>query len=141
MRHILVDRDAFTLTLYRRPPLRTKFELVKRYPIAVGRVGYETPRGLFQINSRSKCPTWTMPNSDWIEPALRGVTLKCGDPNNPIRYRWLGVTDDGVGIHGIPPEEEDSIGEASSHGCLRMHKDDVIELYPQVPKFTTVTIV
>jgi lipoprotein-anchoring transpeptidase ErfK/SrfK len=124
--------------LYKRPLLSSKFEVMYSYSIAVGRAGYETPSGLYLIRQRSDCPTWTMPDSDWVEPQLRGVVIPCGDPANPIRARWLGIHD-GVGIHGTL--ERESIGTAASHGCLRMLVEDVIELYPQVPKNTPIYIV
>jgi lipoprotein-anchoring transpeptidase ErfK/SrfK len=37
----------------------------------------------------------------------------------------------GAGIHGTT--DDGSIGSAASHGCIRMHIPDVIELYDQVP--------
>ena len=137
-RLLIANRDAFTLTLYRRPLLRTKFKKAKVYPISIGKEGYETPRGLYLISSRSDCPTWTMPDSEWVPPELRGKTIPCGDPANPIRERWLGIYD-GVGIHGTL--ERDTISTAVSHGCLRMLTEDVVELYPQVPMNTPIYII
>lgn len=43
------------------------------------------------------------------------------------------------GIHGTPAE--DSIGEKSSHGCIRMKIKDAEELYSYIPIGTNVTIV
>jgi lipoprotein-anchoring transpeptidase ErfK/SrfK len=43
---------------------------------------------------------------------------------------------DGYLIHGT--NEEDSIGEAVSHGCVRMYNDDVDRLYKIVPIGTPV---
>lgn len=139
-RLLVVERDQFRLTLFRRPLHSFRFKIARTYPIAVGAVGRETPRGLYLINHKQRCPTWTVPESDWTNPDEWGKTLKCGDPANPIRGRWLGIYE-GVGIHGIPPEEDPSIGSAASHGCIRMHVVDVIELYPQVPKWTPIYIV
>jgi hypothetical protein len=45
---------------------------------------------------------------------------------------------DGYLIHGTP--EEDSIGEAVSHGCVRMYNVDVARLYALVPVGTEVFI-
>ena len=53
-----------------------------------------------------------------------------GDPENPIKARWLGIFD-GAGIHGT--DAVGSIGSAASHGCIRMRIPDVSELYDQVP--------
>jgi hypothetical protein len=47
---------------------------------------------------------------------------------------------DGYLIHGTHIYNEDSIGDAVSHGCVRMRNEDLIELYPMVPVGTKVTI-
>jgi lipoprotein-anchoring transpeptidase ErfK/SrfK len=117
-----------------------RFRLAKKYPIAIGKKGYESPSGFFLINSRSKCPEWRMPDSDWVAKELRGTVLSCKDPANPIKARWLGVTDpkDGIGIHGTA--DDASIGTAASHGCFRMHVDDVIDLFGRVKLYSPVVI-
>ena len=70
-----------------------------------------------------------MPDSDWAGK-LRGKVIPSGDPENPIKARWLGIYD-GAGIHGT--SAEGSIGSAASHGCIRMRVREVIELYDRVP--------
>ena len=45
---------------------------------------------------------------------------------------------DGIGIHGTG--QDWSIGTRASHGCIRMHVDDVIALYKRVPLGTPVLI-
>lgn len=138
-RFIAVDRENFTLDLYKRAPLTLTPKLVKRYSIAVGAAGHETPRGLFVVTARAKNPDWLMPNSDWVPVEKRGKIVKGDDPANPIKARFLKLTNDGVGIHGTAAD--DSIGTAASHGCIRMHVPDVIELFKEVPIYTPVYIV
>jgi lipoprotein-anchoring transpeptidase ErfK/SrfK len=121
---IIVNRGAFKLTLYK------DLKPVKSYGIAVGQVGLETPAGLYHIQNKAVNPAWTMPNSDWVAPKDRGKVIPGGTPENPLKARWLGIYA-GAGIHGT--SEDSSIGSAASHGCIRMHIPDVIELYPQVP--------
>ena len=41
-------------------------------------------------------------------------------------------------IHGCP--DEDTMGIPSSHGCIKMKNDDVIELFDRVPAGTRVLI-
>ena len=137
---MICDRRSFRLRLYKRRLLSYKFSIENSYQIAVGKLGYSTPSGLYLINSRAKNPDWLMPDSDWVSPELRGKVLPGGDPDNPIKARWLGVTDPkgGVGIHGTA--DDDSIGSEASHGCLRMHVADVIELYDQVKLYTPIVI-
>ena len=38
----------------------------------------------------------------------------------------------GVGIHGVPPSEDGSIGTYASHGCIRMHNWDAVDLFDRV---------
>lgn len=48
---------------------------------------------------------------------------------------------DGYLIHGTHYYNEDSIGDAVSHGCVRMDNDDVTRLYKLVPRGTVVEII
>ncbi len=41
-------------------------------------------------------------------------------------------------IHGT--NEEEKIGQAASHGCIRMRNADVIALYEMVDEFTEITV-
>ncbi len=47
---------------------------------------------------------------------------------------------DGYLIHGTHVYNEESIGDAVSHGCVRMRNEDLIRLYPLVPRGTPVFI-
>jgi lipoprotein-anchoring transpeptidase ErfK/SrfK len=121
---VIVHRGAFQLSLYKH------LKLAKTYGIAVGRVGLETPAGLYHVQNKAVNPAWTMPNSDWVAPADRGKVIPGGTPENPLKARWLGIYA-GAGIHGT--DDAGSIGSAASHGCIRMRIPDVEELYDQVP--------
>jgi lipoprotein-anchoring transpeptidase ErfK/SrfK len=119
---IIVNRGAFTLTLYK------DLKLAKTYRIAVGQVGLETPAGLYHVQNKAINPAWHVPNSAWAG-SLAGQIIPGGTPQNPLKARWLGIFD-GAGIHGT--DATGSIGSAASHGCIRMLIPDVIELYDQV---------
>ena len=120
---ILVNRSAFSLTLYK------DLKPMKTYPIAVGQVGLETPAGLYHIQNKAVNPAWSVPRSAWAG-SLAGQVIPGGTPQNPLKARWLGIYA-GAGIHGT--SEDGSIGSAASHGCIRMHIPDVIDLYDRVP--------
>jgi len=120
---LIVNRGAFRLTLYK------DLQVAKSYPIAVGQAGLETPAGLYHIANKAVNPAWHVPDSDWAGD-LAGKIIPPDDPENPIKARWLGVYD-GVGVHGT--SDDSSIGSAASHGCIRMHIPDVVDLYPRVP--------
>ena len=119
---IIVDLGDLTLYFYQGG------KLVKTYPVATGQPAYPTPTGTFTIVNKSKDPTWMPPDSPWAEgakPVGPGI-------NNPLGTRWMGTSASGVGIHGVPPNEEWSIGSYASHGCIRMHNADAIELFELV---------
>ncbi len=106
---------------------------IKSYPIAVGKPGYETPQGSFNIFSREIDPTFKSFKTGAIIPPGK---------NNPLGVRWIGVWTDGktqIGFHGTNRPE--SIGKAVSHGCIRMHNKDVIALYEKIQIGTLVQIV
>jgi hypothetical protein len=126
---IMINRSAFTLRLYNH------LRLTKTYPIAVGMVGLETPAGLYHIENKAVNPAWHVPNSAWAG-SLAGKVIPPG-PDNPIQARWMGIYA-GAGIHGTT--EDGSIGSAASHGCIRMHIPDVIDLYDRVSVGTPVYI-
>jgi lipoprotein-anchoring transpeptidase ErfK/SrfK len=127
--YLLIDRETFTLRLYRR------LKLAKTYPIAVGQAGLETPAGLYRINDKQIDPSWHVPNSAWAG-SLAGRIIPPG-PADPIKARWMGFWN-GAGIHGT--DEDWSIGHAVSHGCVRMHISDVEQLYPLVPLGTPIYV-
>jgi len=94
-------------------------EVVKVYRVAVGASESPTPEGEFQIINRLTSPTYYHP----------GKVIGPG-ADNPLGTRWMGLNLKGFGIHGtnIP----NSIGKAASHGCLRMAKKDLEELFELV---------
>ncbi|MEA2288163.1 MAG: hypothetical protein QOD55_160 [Solirubrobacteraceae bacterium] len=120
---LIVHRNAFKLTLYKR------LKVSKTYSIAIGKVGLETPAGLYHIQNKAVDPAWNVPNSEWAGE-LAGTVVPGGTPENPLKARWMGIFD-GAGIHGT--DAINSIGTAASHGCIRMRIPDVVELYDEVP--------
>jgi lipoprotein-anchoring transpeptidase ErfK/SrfK len=120
---LIINRGGFRLRLYKR------LHLARTYKIAVGQAGLETPAGLYNIQWKQVDPPWHVPDREWAGK-LRGKVIPAGDPRNPIKARWLAIYN-GAGIHGTA--DDGSIGSAASHGCIRMHISDVVELYPQVP--------
>ena len=127
---VTVDRTGLKLRLFKRLKHR------KTYGIAIGMAGFDTPSGLFNIQSKQVNPPWNAPNRSWAG-SYAGTTVPGGAPNNPLKARWLGVNG-AVGIHGTA--EEWSIGTRASHGCIRMRVADVIRLYRRVPVGTPVLI-
>ena len=90
--YLTVSQSEYTVRLWKN------LEMVAEYPIAVGQPAYPTPYGLFSIDSKQVDPVWSVPNSDWAGE-LAGTVVAGGTAANPLKARWMGVTD-GVGFHG-----------------------------------------
>jgi lipoprotein-anchoring transpeptidase ErfK/SrfK len=111
-------------------------ELAKTYRVGIGRAGFETEAGLYEIETKAANPAWYVPDKPWAGD-LAGKVIAPDDPKNPIKARWMGFWE-GAGIHGTA--DEASIGTAASHGCVRMTVRDVIDLYDRVPLRTPLYI-
>lgn len=109
---------AITIDLEQRRLFFGRLGVVERsYPVAVGAPATPTPVGRWVV----------------VEKAL--------NPGGPFGTRWIriNVPWGGYGIHGT--NDPASIGQAVSHGCVRMFNRDVEALYEQVPVGTLVNIV
>lgn len=102
-------------------------QVLKTYPIAVGARHTPSPDGDFVIVNHAKDPTYRHGNKE-IAPGN----------DNPLGSRWMGLSLKGYGIHGT--NVQSSVGKAVSHGCFRMRKQDVEELYTMVQVGDTVAV-
>lgn len=119
----LSDRRVY---LYRNNILATS------YPVAIGKAGWETPVGKYKVLEMQRDPSWQHPWTGKIVPP---------GAKNPLGARWIGFWTDGknfIGFHGTPQEK--LIGQAVSHGCVRMRNKDILSLYAQVDIGTPVTV-
>ncbi len=119
----LSDRRVY---LYRGNQLATS------YPIAIGKAGWETPVGSYKVMEMQRDPTWQHPWTGKLVPP---------GAKNPLGARWIGFWTDGknfIGFHGTPQEK--LVGQAVSHGCVRMRNQDILALYAQVDVGTPVTV-
>jgi lipoprotein-anchoring transpeptidase ErfK/SrfK len=103
-------------------------QIKKVYNVAVGKPTTPSPTGTYSIARRVKNPTYSHD----------GKTVLPG-PGNPVGTRWMGLSVKGYGIHGT--NEPRSIGKAASHGCIRMAKKDLEEMYEMVSVGDTVELV
>ena len=123
--------------------------LTRRFPAAVGTVGWETPSGRFRVMQMVKEPVWTHPVS--------GELLGPEEATNPLGSRWIGfhrdckgregwdgeqyLAIDGctvAGFHGTPYRW--TVGRAVSHGCVRLYEENVQEIFEMVRVGTPVTV-
>ncbi|MEB3234300.1 MAG: L,D-transpeptidase [Cyanobacteriota bacterium] len=120
----------------------------RRYPVAIGRPGWETPVGRFRVLELVSEPIW-------VHPAT-GQQVAPG-PANPLGSRWIGFLEDcrprrgfngqrqlqvrgcaTAGFHGTP--QRSSVGQAVSHGCVRLLDEHIRELFERVELGTPVTV-
>lgn len=125
--YLVLNLSDRLLYLYQAGQLQTT------YPVAIGRQGWETPQGEFYIFIMEYYPTWRNP--------FTGEVIPPGD-RNPLGVAWIGFWTNNqvqVGFHGTP--HPSLIGQAVSHGCVRMHNQDIIDLYNRVSIGTKVKVV
>jgi lipoprotein-anchoring transpeptidase ErfK/SrfK len=118
---IVIDLSRRELMVYRRG------ELVRTFPVAVGRPGLETPTGHFYITQKLRPP----------DPSGVYGVLQLG--TSATQPKLNGWPDGGlVAIHGT--NEPGLIGEAISHGCVRMTNPAVQAVSRLVPTGSPVII-
>lgn len=121
-----VPREPLTIVVR-----KSEFELTvllggapfARFPVAVG-ADAKTPVGVFAAKDCLKNPDWYM----------NGRRIPFGSPENLLGTRWIGFTGtpqaEGIGIHGT--NDETTIGQAVSLGCVRMRNADVETVFEWV---------
>lgn len=135
-RHIVPSGygDGIVINLPQRMLFRfVAGEVQAAFPVALGKPSWPTPAGEFVVVNRQRDKTWIVPPSIQREMLRNGepvLTRVPPGPDNPLGRHWLGLSIPGIGIHGtIAPQ---SIYNFQSHGCIRLHPDDVAELYDVV---------
>ena len=128
--HLKVITGAFSIRINKAKNILVLYldkKPFKHYRVATG-TGDGTPAGKFKIASKEENPTWYK----------AGAVVPPGSPANLLGTRWLGFDYPGYGIHGTL--EPQTIGQHVTSGCVRLHNQEVEELYDIVPLGTVVTI-
>ncbi len=116
-------------------------QLVRSYPVAVGRPDWPTLIGNFAVLGKEEDKVWYVPKSIREEMQGEGKSVEekvPPGPENPLGKYWIRITPS-CGIHGtIYPA---SIYTFQTHGCIRLHPDDVADLWARVSVGTAVKIV
>jgi lipoprotein-anchoring transpeptidase ErfK/SrfK len=94
-------------------------KVARIFRVAVGAPVSPTPTGTFEIVNLVSEPTY-FHSGTVIPPSV----------DNPVGSRWIGLNHKGYGIHGT--NEPGSIGNAASHGCIRLRNEDVEQLFEMV---------
>jgi lipoprotein-anchoring transpeptidase ErfK/SrfK len=101
-------------------------EQVATHAVAVGRPEWPTPTGEWTIGQVVWNPRWIPPDQEWAEGE---EVSEPGDPDNPLGRAQL-VYEAPNSIHGTNAPE--SIGQAVSHGSIRVTNDVAAQLARQV---------
>lgn len=101
-------------------------ERVATHPVAVGSDEWPTPTGEWTIGQVVWNPRWIPPEEEWAEDE---EVAEPGDPDNPLGKAQL-VYRAPNSIHGTTDLE--SLGQAVSHGSIRVSNEVAVELARQV---------
>jgi lipoprotein-anchoring transpeptidase ErfK/SrfK len=96
---------------------------VRHYSTAVGSKKHPTPMGRFVVRHIVWNPAWVPPDAGWAKGKKPAAP---GDPKNPMRAVKIFFQEPDYYIHGT--NDEESIGYAASHGCIRMAETDAVDL-------------
>jgi L,D-transpeptidase ErfK/SrfK len=127
-KYLLLDLSDRRVYLYQRGAVQDS------YPVAIGRDGWETPTGRFEVEYMEHYPVWRHPGTGEVFPA--------GSSDNPLGVAWIEFWSDGqnsIGFHGTP--DPSLIGQAVSHGCVRMKNKDVLMLFMNIQVGTIIQVV
>ena len=126
---MVLNIPARKLTLYNNS------QAVKEYPVGVGKALTPTPLGRFKIVRRIHNPAW-------VNPYRQSKVIAPGE-TNPIGQYWLGFAmnkkSQEYGFHAT--SDLNSVGKASTHGCIRMNPSDMKELFNLVKVGTIVHVI
>ena len=103
-------------------------DVLAYYPATIGSTTMPSPSGTHEVTVVVKRPNYTYDPKKLSFPGVhlrQAVTIKPG-PNNPVGRVWIGLTEEGYGLHGSPNPA--AIRRQASHGCVRLTNWDAIEL-------------
>ena len=123
-----VKREILVSLVDHKLALMENGKVVRIYRVAIGKPSTPSPTGTYTIADRVENPTYYH----------HGKIVQPG-PGNPVGNRWMGLNVRGYGIHGT--NVPSSIGKSVSHGCIRMGKADVEDLFSRVRVSDTVELV
>jgi L,D-transpeptidase ErfK/SrfK len=116
---------------------------VYTYPVGLGRMDWRTPLTTTTVIRKSPNPTWYPPKDikEFVYEETGRVLPDAIPPGeeNPLGPYAMYLGHNGYLIHGT--NQPWSIGKYISSGCIRMHNEDVTELYPHVAVGTPVRII
>ncbi|MEX1180650.1 MAG: L,D-transpeptidase [Cucumibacter sp.] len=108
-----------------------------RYIVGVGRAGRQWTGTSF-IDAMYIRPNWAPPPEIRRDRPDLPDLIAGGSPANPMGAAAMTLSGVAYAIHGT--NAPDSIGGFVSYGCIRMHNQDIIDLYARVRVGTPVVV-
>ena len=108
-----------------------------RYPVGVGRAGMQWS-GTASINGKYIEPAWSAPASIRRDYRSLPSVVPGGSSHNPMGAAAITLSRGEYAIHGT--NAPGTIGGFVSHGCIRMHNEDIMDLYSRVGVGTRVVV-
>jgi lipoprotein-anchoring transpeptidase ErfK/SrfK len=104
-------------------------DVVVTYGVAVGRPSHPTPTGRFHTGDIVWNPSWTPPPTGWARNKRYQPPGAAANPMQGVKIYFRAPY---YYIHGT--NNPGSIGEAASHGCIRMTEDDAVALARRIER-------
>ena len=134
-------RSNFTNGIIVNLPQRMVFDfndgrVAEAFPAAVGQPDkkWQTLTGNFKIVHTARGPDLARarldPETKWRPGGQGGGGTVQPGPDNPLGKFWTGLSLPVLGIHGT--NRPLSIYSYRTHGCIRLHPDDIEALYDDV---------
>ena len=110
--------------------------IVFHFPSTLGSMYDPSPDGNWEVTAIARNPTFRYDPTLFSDvPDSKPKARLPPGPNSPVGTVWIALSREHVGIHGTPSPE--TIGLASSHGCVRLTNWDAEKLAdaisPHVP--------
>jgi len=130
-----VDKTAQTVKA-----LGNSGELIAYFPATVGSEEKPSLSGVLKVVSINANPYYRY-NPDYKFKGVkskRAFKIKPG-PNNPVGSQWIGLSEQGYGIHGTPNPSK--VSKSESNGCVRLTNWDADRLAKLLKKGAEVAFI
>lgn len=114
-------------------------KIIAAYPVTIGSAQTKSPIGEWKVRRITKMPTFRY-DKEMLQHGQRSSNfhLLAPGPRNPVGVMWIALNKKGIAIHGT--NDPDSIGRATSHGCIRLANWDVVRLATKIKSGNSVSI-